>query len=134
MHKLVTDSVKQWLRDTFPDLISAYLFGSYASGDQLPSSDIDFAVVVARVIPPYELWEKAQELSLLLKHDVDLVNLFTSSTVFKYQVIQSGQLILSTNQDKQIDFENYVIKSYFDFAYARNQIVDSYVGKGVGNG
>lgn len=55
---------------------------------------------------------KAQELADIFNREVDLINLNTSSTVFKAQVVGTGKRIYCTDETKRMYFEMRVLKSY----------------------
>lgn len=79
------------LKQRLPDLQAAYLFGSYASGDAGPESDLDLAVLLPKSVEPVFLWELSGELADLAGIPVDLVDLLGASTVMQYQVITTGK-------------------------------------------
>jgi DNA polymerase sigma len=41
------DTARDALLTTFPDAWAIYVYGSFARGDDLPSSDIDLAILLA---------------------------------------------------------------------------------------
>lgn len=133
MEDIDINLITKWLKSEFSDLQAAYLFGSFASGQQRPSSDVDIAILIPRKIPAYDLWNKAQELAILLNRDVDLVNLISANTVFQNEIIQHGKLIFVGDDVKRFNFECYVIRSYLDFMPARNTIIE-HMKKGNQNG
>lgn len=96
----------------------AYLFGSYARGNQIKESDVDIAVLLDESIPENERFNQrlkmAGEFSLLLKNNVDLIILNdTSSATFKYSIIQEGKFLHQEESDK-VEFEIVTMNNYFD--------------------
>jgi predicted nucleotidyltransferase len=85
------DVITAHLKQRLPDLQAAYLFGSYASGEAGPQSDLDLAVLLPRSADPVFIWELSCELADLAGVPVDLVDLRSASTVMQYQVITTGQ-------------------------------------------
>lgn len=79
------------LKQRLPDLQAAYLFGSQASGDAGPQSDLDLAILLPRSADPVLIWDLSGELADLAGVPVDLVDLRAASTVMQYQVITTGQ-------------------------------------------
>lgn len=126
--------VEKWLLKQFPDIIAAYLFGSHARNEARPSSDVDIAIYVPRKIPPYELWEISQDLAITLGCNVDLVNLLSAKTVFQYQIISTGKLLISKNDMQRVTFESFVLRSYFDFNITRQQLIKDFVDRRTANG
>ena len=119
--------IQKWLHENFPNLQGAYLFGSHATGNARADSDIDIAILIPELIQPYLLWDKAQELAILLHKDVDLVNLIAANTVFQFQIVSTGQRFITNDQSACESFESYVLRSYFDFMIKRSKIIDNYI-------
>ncbi|WP_258049710.1 type VII toxin-antitoxin system MntA family adenylyltransferase antitoxin [Clostridium weizhouense] len=93
-------------------LFSCALFGSAAKGTLRDDSDIDIAFLTEKDVDSYECFIKAQELADIFKREVDLINLNTSSTVFKAQVIGTGKRIYCSDDTKRMFFEMRALKSY----------------------
>lgn len=121
------EPIKNWLLQQFPTLQGAYLFGSLATGFANNESDLDLAILVPDPIDNYTLWEKAQELSLLIKLEVDLVNLISANTVFQFQIISSGKRIFCKEKYICDLFETFVFSSYVGLNESRKKIIDDYI-------
>jgi len=82
------------LRDLFrkSGVALAYLFGSYAHGDTVPSSDIDIAIL------------------LLLNN---------APPALQFEVVSQGQLIYARDDEALNTFEMAVIRRFQDTAYLR---------------
>ncbi|EKD23118.1 MAG: hypothetical protein ACD_83C00046G0004 [uncultured bacterium] len=96
----------------------AYIFGSYARGNQIKESDIDIAILLDESKPESERFalrlKIAGDFSLLLKNNVDLIILNdTSSVTFKYSIIHEGKLLFQEESDK-VKFEIGAMNNYFD--------------------
>jgi len=83
------NSLIEFTRQTIPDLIALYRFGSQAKGSARPESDVDLAVLAHHPIPALRLFELAQELAAQLHRNVDLLDLRSASTVMRMQVIST---------------------------------------------
>jgi len=101
----------QILKEEFNPIV-IYLFGSAARNELRKDSDIDIAILTDNDIDPYECFMKAQELADVFKRDVDLINLNTSSTVFKAQVVGNGKKVYCSDETKRMYFEMRALKSY----------------------
>lgn len=101
----------QILKEDFNPIV-IYLFGSAARNELRKDSDIDIAILTDNDIDPYECFMKAQELADVFKRDVDLINLNTSSAVFKAQVVGTGKKIYCSDETKRMYFEMRALKSY----------------------
>ncbi len=79
------------LRHEFPELLAVYRFGSFGTEYERPASDLDLAVYAGPPLPTVRLWNLAQKLATEVGRDVDLVDLASSSTVMRAQVIHESR-------------------------------------------
>ncbi len=111
----------------------AYLFGSYATGTNNPSSDLDLAVLMAD--------QKNQDKKLYLQlftaiqetlgtERVDLLNLDNASPLMKMEIVRSGRVIYARTEDELNNFEMKTIQEYLDTAYLR-KVQNNYLKKRV---
>ena len=113
----------------YPDIKLIYLFGSRASNTFGATSDWDIAVLADAELDNLQRWEQAQELALRLNADVDLIDLYTASTVMQKQVIDSGALLYE--RDGAADsFDMKVLSMYARLQESRAVLIESFV-KGV---
>ena len=101
----------EMLKEEFNPII-IYLFGSAARNELRKDSDIDIAFLTEKEVDSYKCFSKAQELADIFKRDVDLINLNSSSTVFKAQVIGTGKRIYCSDETKRMYFEMRAFKEY----------------------
>ena len=99
------------LKEEFNPIV-IYLFGSAVRNQLRKDSDIDIAILTENEIEPYVCFMKAQELADIFKRDVDLIDLNTSSTVFKAQVVGTGKRIYCSDETKRMYFEMRALKAY----------------------
>lgn len=99
------------LKEEFNPII-IYLFGSAARNELREDSDIDIAFLTEKEADPYKCFIKAQDLADIFHRDVDLINLNTSSTVFKAQVVGKGRNIYCSDETKRMYFEMRALKEY----------------------
>ncbi|MDO0825352.1 type VII toxin-antitoxin system MntA family adenylyltransferase antitoxin [Desulfosporosinus nitroreducens] len=88
------------------------LFGSSVKGYFRKDSDIDVAFINAKEVKSYDLYLLAQALVIEVGREVDLVDLKQASTVFKAQILGSGQVIYSNDPTKLADFQIRTLKEY----------------------
>ena len=104
-----------------PQVLFAYLFGSYAKGTQDKKSDIDIAIYLRdqnllEIDPlyPSRLAIKIEKV-LVEKRTVDVRVLNDSTLRFKSQVLRYGKLLHSKDEKKRIEFETSSLAHYYDF-------------------
>lgn len=104
-----------------PEVLFAYLFGSYAKGTQDKKSDIDIAIYLRDLnllekdpLYPSRLAIKIEK-GLDEKKTVDVRVLNDSTMRFKSQVLRYGKLLHSKDEKKRIEFETSSLAHYYDF-------------------
>ncbi len=103
----------------FKEVKIVYLFGSYATGEERPTSDIDIAVFAPELILDdyLKLWAKVT--GLLGTEKIDLVTLSDKPPAFRYQVIKEGKVIYCRNEYLLNDFELKTWQTYMDSKHLR---------------
>ncbi|MBU3942600.1 nucleotidyltransferase domain-containing protein [Patescibacteria group bacterium] len=100
------------------EVLFCYLFGSFANGNPISSSDIDIAVYLDDK-KCLDFFEKRLELipkiSKLSGKQADITILNNASLFMKYVVLKEGKLIFERNCEKRIIFELKSTNEYFDF-------------------
>ena len=90
------------------DVISIYLFGSYARGREKPFSDIDICVVAAKGADRDEiLSHSSKKIDISIFHDLPLS--------MRFRVIKEGKLLFSRDELKLHRTIVATIRSYLDF-------------------
>ena len=90
------------------DVVSIYLFGSYARGREKPFSDIDICVVADRDANMDEiLSHSSKKIDISVFHDLPLS--------MRFRVIKEGKLLFSRDELKLHRTIVATIKSYLDF-------------------
>ena len=112
------------LRAALPGLQALYLFGSAASGEARPGSDLDLALLADRPLAADERFDLEQDLALLLGREVDLVDLLAASTVMRMQVISTGRLLWEANRYRRELFEVTVYSAYARLNEERRGILE----------
>lgn len=107
------------LRREIPALAGVYLFGSHASGDARPDSDVDLAVYAGRPLPRTLLADVREQVANALKQNVDLIDLSAAPTILQIQVIDEGRLIDAPDPDSTAFFEVRAVRDYQDLKERR---------------
>lgn len=111
-----------------------YLFGSFARGEGREDSDIDLAIHGDYVCDQYELFIKANELSFIVKRDVQLIDLRDVSTVFAAQIVGNNELLFSKDENIRIDYDIRAFKEYVKLNEERQVVLDAIKRDGRING
>jgi len=103
-------------------VIFAYIFGSFARGEDF--SDIDVAIYLRDNFDksPLEIeFEMEDRIEELTGHPVDVRILGRAPISFVFQVIKDGLLIKDDNPDTRSDFEGLIFKKNSECARFRNE-------------
>jgi len=103
------------------DVAFAYLFGSKAKGYTDRNSDWDIAVFFPKLSRKLNHWpefELEAELSRGVSGTVQVVVLNNGlPPVFGFEILKHGILLLDRDENLRIDFENRVLRQYYDWQY-----------------
>lgn len=111
------------LHAAIPSLSAVYLFGSQASGDAGPASDLDLAILADTPPDVVGLWDLANQLAGIAGCSVDLLDLRAASTVMQYQIITSGQRLWSRDNTSAL-YESFILSEKTDLDEARAGVLD----------
>lgn len=115
------DKIVRFLREAeaYCSIKFAYIFGSYARGENSENSDIDFAFMINDSLSKIdEVFARGNLIELgkgIFKRDVDVVFLNCDLPLLKYEIIKDGVVI--KDHDERIAFESLSIREYFDYKY-----------------
>ena len=114
----------------FSTVSAIYIFGSFATGEIWPTSDLDLAILPhptsQEPISEIELIKLAVTLGGNYKRKVDLVNLKNISTVFQKEIIYKGSRIYCSDEFFVENFEVLVLSYYQRLNYERREILESF--------
>ena len=117
--QLIIDTLKKEI----PKLQALYLFGSQNDGSATKKSDVDIAYLSQKPLSSLERWDVSQKLASLLSLDVDLIELSTTNTIFRYQILSTAERIYGDGYDVE-SFETLAYSFYLRFQEERQPIVD----------
>jgi predicted nucleotidyltransferase len=112
------------IREEVPETLVLYLFGSAVSGGRHSESDLDLALLAEAPLDRLRLWEVQQDLSVELGQSVDLIDLLQVPTVLRMQVVSTGEVLWSGDENERARFEMYVYSSYTRLNEERREILE----------
>ena len=118
------------------DVVALYSFGSLATGDLKPLSDLDFGILVSGKLDKQVRFDKHLDLigifnSVLQTDEVDLVLMNDAPMRFCHNIVKSGALLHCSSKKELAEFVEKTIKLYLDFRYFRDAFDDTFL-KGIG--
>lgn len=121
-----------------PEIVTAYIFGSYAEGVSRPDSDVDLAVLLERVprdTLKYRL-DMMDETKRIVRMNTEIIIINEAPRLLQFQVIQKGKVIFEKNPDRRALFEMNVASRYYDykryFDYHTRQLTERIKEGGLG--
>jgi uncharacterized protein len=118
------------LTNALPEATVIYRFGSTASGDSHPGSDVDLAVLAPRPIAPGRLARAREEVAEIVRRDVDLVDIANVSTVLQAQIVSKGRVLKDADPSHRERFETTVYSAYAHLNEERREILDRIQSEG----
>lgn len=100
-----------------------YVFGSHGTSGKHPGSDIDIAFLSAGEVDAYSLFRVANKLSAEFGVEVDLIDLSRASTVFRKEVIRTGEAVLIHNEAAMREFEMLALSDYARLNEERREVL-----------
>ena len=100
----------------FDEIKAAYLFGSYATGNNNKMSDIDIAVLLKDYCKNKNIkLDLLKGLVELGYDDIDLVILNRLSIVGKYEVVKHNNILYKSNDFDANSYFSLIVRKYLDF-------------------
>jgi predicted nucleotidyltransferase len=111
------DNVRKYFENK-PEIAAVYLFGSFAKGYAKKYSDIDIAVLVKnrKSFSGFDTprTRYTYDLEKLMRKKVEVQDLDSVSVDFAQRVISEGKILLGLESKKRVEFEEKVLRMYFD--------------------
>ncbi len=107
-----------------PGVQAVYVFGSRAQGAARPDSDLDLGLLAARPIDPVERFDAQEALAAALGVDVDLVDLRSTSTVMRAEVLRTAQVLHDADPTARVAWEVWTMSAYALLNEERRGILD----------
>ncbi len=106
------------------------MFGSSAGNKARPDSDIDIAFISKNKPASIDVFRSAQQLSYLLKKDVDLIDLTQASPVMQIQILKNGRIIYDHDPHYRKEFFMLALKKYSRLNEERAVVIEKIKERG----
>jgi uncharacterized protein len=121
------DEIIRLIRKHYPNIQAIYGFGSAATGQEWPESDVDIAIL----LPPEEAKRAGSlqvsdlrfDLESLLGKEVDLINLRLAPTVLRKEVVMADRRIFTGDRFAAEEFEMLTLSYYQKLNEERAEIL-----------
>jgi predicted nucleotidyltransferase len=119
------DDIVTAIMQQLPMTQAIYLFGSFGTPYQRPTSDVDIAVLLPhdRQTPSERFIALQQQLALMLQRDVDLIDLRSANTILQFEIIEHGRRIIAPVRSESDLFEVLVCAFYQKIHQERAEII-----------
>ena len=122
-----TTAIIQTVLTHYPDTQAIYLFGSYGTQDEWPSSDLDIALLMSpersKEVGYLMLSPLQHALSELLGKEVDLLNARQVSTVFQKEIVVADRRIYTADAYAADTFEIRTLSNYQKLNQERAEVL-----------
>ncbi len=108
----------------------AFVFGSAANGKLRPDSDVDVAVLAGKQLSTELRLALMAELSLALKREVDLVDLYGAWGLILRQVLTTGTLVLKRSGTAHAALLKRMLLDQADMEPLRQRIIEKSLERG----
>lgn len=116
--------IVETLKQDIPMLQAIYLFGSQNDGTAKSKSDVDVAYLSTERLSSLQRWDVSQKLASLLSRNIDLIELATTNTIFRYEILSTAERIYGKGYDVE-SFETLAYSFYLRFKEERQPIIDA---------
>ncbi len=116
----------------FPDAWAIYVYGSFARGDEVSSSDIDLALLLPPDARIGDLLALLSDVSARVHREVDLVDLRRVSDVLRREVLAEGRPIYVSRPGDVLEWEGTAISRYQRYREEVRDLLDDFKKTGIG--
>ena len=110
---------------SMPDILYAYLFGSFGRGKQLPLSDVDIAVYLkeSTVVQEKKMEILGALIDILQTDEIDLVILNNAPLPLRRRILESKKVVVDHEPFRRHHYESLTMREYFDFSIKEREIL-----------
>lgn len=105
------------------DVLAAYLFGSQATDQARPDSDVDVAVLLSEADSVTRFQRRLQlttEVSDICGHEADVIVLNDAPPILRHQILKARHLLYERDREARVTFEVNAGKVYADLKPQRD--------------
>jgi predicted nucleotidyltransferase len=108
------------------NIITLFLFGSYAKKKTTKLSDIDIGILFKKdYIYSNEELKIIQKLSEIFENNsIDLTVVNAAPPDLAFEVIKTGELLLVNDKEALLEFKKYITFKYFDYRFIKKEIME----------
>lgn len=119
-----------------PDVQALYAFGTIATGELQPLSDLDFGILLSEHLDKIQRLKTHLDLIALFNRvfstdEVDLVLMNDAPPRFAFNIIKDGKLLFQRDKKALVNFRERVVMSHLDFIPVKKEF-DAIFLKGIG--
>ena len=129
MNKKLSKTISDYFKNK-DEVIAIYLFGSYASENNRPFSDIDIGILLNLVDQKFANQQKIRymtELSRIVRKDIHPVILNFASEVLMKQIYSKGKCILIKDSKELAKYKMTMYARIADFAYYLDKMQKGFI-------
>ncbi len=129
MQAISDSQIVSAVRAVLPEVEAVYLYGSFATGEQNDSSDLDLAVAMPSRLNPLQLWDASNAMADKLNIDLDLLDLKAVDTVVQHQVLTTGRRIFGEGLLLDL-YETYILSAMTSLEELRAPLIADILHRG----
>lgn len=133
-HERILGHARDTLLAAMPGAWAIYAYGSFASGEEWPQSDVDLAVLLppGQTIP--DLLGTSAAVAACVGRNVDLVDLRQAGDVLRSEVLAKGRVVYTAKPDLVLDWEASAMSRYARHREEVRELLEDFRRTGVGYG
>jgi predicted nucleotidyltransferase len=115
-----------------PDALAIYVYGSFARGEEWPSSDVDVALLLPPESELGDVLALASALAVRVARDVDVVDLRRAGDTLRAEVLRDGRTIFTADADAVLEWEASAMSRHARHREEIRGLLEDFARTGVG--
>ena len=132
--KTIFDAARDAVLAALPDALAIYVYGSFARGEQWPSSDLDIAVLMPPERRFPDVLQLISHIAQSVHREIDLVDLRQAGDVLRREVLESGQALYQSDPQRVLAWEASALTRYGHYREEVRGILEDFRRTGIGYG